>query len=631
MHKKTTIILLSFFLFCSKTPCVQAADTNKFRFAVMGCMHFGIRDSTKDYELAIEKIREYNPDFVVFLGGMIDPLAEGSVESLWQEFDRITGRLDVPIYDVPGNCQLIPSYISEDRLALMKKCFLNRYKERYYSFEHKDNLFICLDSESPDSFDQEKGLIIGDQLDFLKKVTSDASKYSNVFIAIHRPSWFSEKGEWFKLIHPLLRGKVKYVFGASRHLLNQKKIDDVTYIISGCPPLPPEHPVKPYFLHFLIVEVEKDKVFIKVVPVEPIPLENPTELQKDDETKFLPPYLFAKRVYTTYILEAPERVKILEPDRVIEVLKIKPRLTILDIGAGTGFFTFRFADALKGTGKVFATDAETMGNKSMGYMEKKIKEGNYKNIFPVRVRFKGLDPFYKQHTFDIIFLSGVYESILDPEDYFRELRPSLTKDKGRLYIIHTKNDPDFSEFEFDDFKKVFNILTSEGEEFPIFQRLSEEVQDFVKNWKGVDIPSEIRIKIVQNFSKMLLDKFLFNNLLDYYSLKQKYRGPVLLENLLHPLDVRLARWLIVKLEGEGVFNKRKKRLTDIDKRELRRLNRILLTGVFQSDRLYWFTAVSFTCVEKNSIISTLKRAGYRFVREHNFLRNHYFLEFKRKL
>jgi len=43
-------------------------------------------------------------------------------------------------------------------------------------------------------------------------------------------------------------------------------------------------------------------------------------------------------------------------DNVMDLPAIRPGVTILDIGAGTGQFAYEFAGRLKGTGRVFAAD-----------------------------------------------------------------------------------------------------------------------------------------------------------------------------------------------------------------------------------------------------------------------------------
>ncbi len=618
MYKKIIIILI-FLNFLIIPFCIHAEEDSQFSFAVMGCAHFGVCDA-KDYESAVEKMKQYNPDFVLFLGGMVDAIREKPVEFLWKEFDRITEKLGVPVYDIPSDiaysCGLQPLSVPLKEIVLMEKCFLDRYKKRYYSFEHKNNLFICLDSE------KEPNFIDRNQLDFLKKTIADVSKYNNVFIAVHRSPSVPTDSEWFEVIHPIINGKVKYVFGAYRHSLDLKKIDNVTYIASGCPPCLNSQ-VIPSFFHFLMVEVDKKGVSIKVIPLKPVPIETWKSYGEKTEriaARFIPS---AVRIG---ILMSNERESILSPTRIIKTLNIKPGMDILDLGAGSGFFTFPFAEALKGTGKVFATDTDSS---MIEYIKDKIEEGKYKNIFPVLVRPEGVGPFYKQHTFDIIFLSEVYHYLQHPGDYFRELRPALKK-TGRLYILHFKNVSNFSEFEFDDFKKVIEVLISKGKDFPIFQRLRQDVQYFIKNWRGENVPSEIRRKIIQDFNKMLSDKLLFHDLVSYYVEIYKYDWAFSLRTILYPADIRLAQWLIVNLDENGVFDKKEKEITNIDKKCLHLLNRILLTGIFQSDRLRALKGDPSILLEKNSVISTLKAAGYKFVREYNFLTQCYFLEFKRE-
>ena len=620
MYAKAIMILISFFLLFSKPLFnAHAEDAEGFRFVVMGCMHFGLC-APGDYELAVEKIKQFNPDFVLFLGGMVEAVEGKSVESLWQEFEHITERLQVPVYNIPSDCRLLPLSMSREKLDLMEKCFLVRYKKRYYSFVHKNNLFICLDSRNELSEDK-------DQFDFLKKSIADTFGYDNVFIAINYCPGITGKSKWHQDIHSLIKGKVKYVFSSHEHFIDQEKVEDVTYITSGCPPCGPERlsRIKPFFFHFLIVNVDKKGVDVRIEPVRPFAIQNLRGLENDIE--LVGPSSFRRYNLIAAGLSSAERKAILQPSRVVEALKIKPGMNILDIGAGPGLFTFPFAEALNGTGKVFATDIHP---ESVHYIKKKAEEGKYKNIFPTLVKAEGVDPLYKQYSFDIIFLSEVYDSILYPEDYFQELRPSLKK-TGRLYIIHSKNTFDFSEIEFDDFMKTIKVLFSNGEGFPVFQRLTKEVQHFIKNWQGNEVPSEVRMKIVQDFNKVLSDRFLLNDLSDYYASKMYPGRTLLLQTLLAPDDIKLAKWLIVGLDKRGVFDKNKKRITDIDKEGLHQLNRILLTGIFQINKLDLdLITTRRICQTKDSVISIMEAAGFRFAREYDFLPYHHFLEFEKE-
>lgn len=659
-------IIFSFLalFFLSHSNCLRAEDNDRFRFAVMGCMHAGLCDF-QDYESAVKKIKEYNPDFVLFLSSMVDmvgetPIKEGGrpntrkairsgiklsqedVESRWQRFDRITERLGVPVYDVPSE-RCIPA----NNLAVTEKAFLKRYGKRYYAFEYKNNLFICLDSESHNRLDQKKrGLIDGKQLDFLKSSLADISKYNNVFITIHMSAWhpeFSTNSKWNRIVHPLINGKVGYVFGACLHRLDFKKKDEVNYITSAAAPTWLSPTAKPAFFHFLIVDVDENNVSIKAVPVRPVPIEQLVDDKRvvEKRSTFMnmlrkikrlllgtkkKSYAKKKTVEKFEKLSGSSRMFMLQPHRIVKLLDIKEGMTVIDIGAGSGIFTFPLADALNGTGEIFATDVDP---NRIEYIRKKAERDNYKNIFPVLVSKKGVDPFYKKHEFDIIFLCDVYELIHHPEEYMRGLVPSLKKGSGRLYLVYFRQDSDFTEIEFDDFKKTLTILAEKGEGFPIFKKLREKNRDFMKNWTGAGIPPEVRTQIIEDFNSILMDRDLFYELLDYYVSTGEIPLPTL-SSFIKQYDRRLSQWLVACLEKNKVFEAEGD-ISAIDKKRLRRLNRILITNAFGNQRLYAISkADSPLYLEKECVISELKNTGYAFIRSYDFLPYHDVLEFKRR-
>lgn len=54
-------------------------------------------------------------------------------------------------------------------------------------------------------------------------------------------------------------------------------------------------------------------------------------------------------------LDSPERRRLLDPDRILPLLPLKPDQTVADIGCGTGFFSLPLAQRLP-RGKVYAVD-----------------------------------------------------------------------------------------------------------------------------------------------------------------------------------------------------------------------------------------------------------------------------------
>lgn len=378
-------------------------------------------------------------------------------------------------------------------------------------------------------------------------------------------------------------------------------------------------------------------------PASTDPFLQPLPIEKSPEKYITKTYEERVPEQGVITLTSNERTAILPPPLVIKTLKIKQGMEILDIGAGRGTFTFPMADELKNTGHVYATEVEL---KLIKDLQDWISQKEYKNVTPALVEREGVDSFYKKHHFDIILVCETIPCFRDITAYFRELRPSLKKG-GRLYIINFRNISDFHEVDFGDYKEILITLHKRGEKFPVFKRLDKEVQDFIENLSVDNLPpvsSEIKTRIVKNFNQMLSDRFLINDLVDYFAsmgyYKQDKEGfPAELEwprpfiVVMNPSEVALFKWLFVHLDEDGVFDRENenKTLTAEQTEELQKLNKIILTGIFH---LYTtsitkgeFQPAIF--LEKKSIITKMRKAGYKLTNDYNILPQYFFLEFER--
>ncbi|MED3500525.1 methyltransferase domain-containing protein [Brevibacillus agri] len=77
-------------------------------------------------------------------------------------------------------------------------------------------------------------------------------------------------------------------------------------------------------------------------------------------------------------LDNPERRRTLPPNKLLGLLPIKENDNILDIGAGTGYFTIPAAKRTKGT--VYALDVEPI---MLSVIKDKANEENLDNVVPV--------------------------------------------------------------------------------------------------------------------------------------------------------------------------------------------------------------------------------------------------------
>jgi SAM-dependent methyltransferase len=127
------------------------------------------------------------------------------------------------------------------------------------------------------------------------------------------------------------------------------------------------------------------------------------------------------------VFDDPERDAWQKPHEVIGALKLKPDAVVADIGAGTGYFSVRFAHMLP-KGRVYGVDTEPGMVKHLA--DRARREG-LKNVFAVTG--EPGDPRLPEKA-DLVILVDVYHHVENRERYFRLLQNSL-KPGGRVAVI----------------------------------------------------------------------------------------------------------------------------------------------------------------------------------------------------
>jgi ubiquinone/menaquinone biosynthesis C-methylase UbiE len=118
-----------------------------------------------------------------------------------------------------------------------------------------------------------------------------------------------------------------------------------------------------------------------------------------------------------------------QPQKVIAALKIQPGASVADLGSGGGYFTFRLAEAVGPSGKVYAVDIDRDMVDLIA--ERATKEGR-SNVEVILARPE--DPSLPKAGVDLIFTSNTYHHIEDRVAYFANLRKYLRRN-GRVAII----------------------------------------------------------------------------------------------------------------------------------------------------------------------------------------------------
>ena len=118
-----------------------------------------------------------------------------------------------------------------------------------------------------------------------------------------------------------------------------------------------------------------------------------------------------------------------KPEEVIQTLQIQPGDQVADLGSGSGYFTFRLAEAVGPSGKVYAVDIDADMNADL---ERRVKEKGYENIEGVLATPN--DPGLVENSIDIIFSSNAYHHLENRATYFANLKKYLVS-QGRIVII----------------------------------------------------------------------------------------------------------------------------------------------------------------------------------------------------
>ena len=120
------------------------------------------------------------------------------------------------------------------------------------------------------------------------------------------------------------------------------------------------------------------------------------------------------------------------PDRVIESLGIQPGERAADVGAGDGYFTFRLAEAVGPTGKVYAVEVD---EELVAELERNARAGGHDNVVVVKGEYA--DPLLPDGELDLVLFCNSYHHIEDRVAYFDRLRSDLTEG-GRVALIDLK-------------------------------------------------------------------------------------------------------------------------------------------------------------------------------------------------
>ena len=185
------------------------AEPGAFSFAVLGDPQPpfpGERwwEVSPTFRAIVPELNLLVPEFVVIVGDHVGGPRENvdGIVRMWDEFDRVAGRLTMPLHRAPGNHDIWNE--------ASRRIYTERYGPSYYSFDREQ--FAWLEADLEDNRD---------------------ARFTFVFF--HRPLWELAEARWEAEIHPIFaRYGVDYVFAGHHHVYRFDGVrDGVAYTITG--------------------------------------------------------------------------------------------------------------------------------------------------------------------------------------------------------------------------------------------------------------------------------------------------------------------------------------------------------------------------------------------------------------
>jgi arsenite methyltransferase len=134
------------------------------------------------------------------------------------------------------------------------------------------------------------------------------------------------------------------------------------------------------------------------------------------------------------MLENPERAAEQKPEEVIAALNLKPGETIADIGAGSGYFAFRFAKSVGDSGHVYAVD---INSDMILYMNRHIRDNRLKNV--VTILSAPDDPLLMDGSVNRFFICNTWHHVPNQTQYIALMKKML-KPGGQIIVMDYKKE-----------------------------------------------------------------------------------------------------------------------------------------------------------------------------------------------
>jgi predicted methyltransferase len=143
----------------------------------------------------------------------------------------------------------------------------------------------------------------------------------------------------------------------------------------------------------------------------------------------VPLFLIQTPAQQTGLTDAQLKQAAIEVPQLVELLELKPGMTVADVGAGFGAWTMALSKWIGPTGRVYASD---VGAEQLAALRAAVVREQLSNVTVVEGAPRSTN--LPAECCDAILIRDVYHHLTQPEDIVRSMATAL-KPGGRLAVI----------------------------------------------------------------------------------------------------------------------------------------------------------------------------------------------------
>ena len=136
-------------------------------------------------------------------------------------------------------------------------------------------------------------------------------------------------------------------------------------------------------------------------------------------------------------LDRREREEEEHPAQVLDALDLRPGEIVADLGAGSGYFTFRMAPKVGETGKVLAVEIQEAMLNTLRSRASALKAANVEVVQGTEA-----DPHLPAGGVDLVLVVDVYHELSYPFEVMTKVREALKPGGRVVFVEYRKEDPE---------------------------------------------------------------------------------------------------------------------------------------------------------------------------------------------